>query len=368
MTLQDWVKDADNAVCSGPSWRSDFLQSTGNSTNNSEATTRQHTLREKVLRGIHPINKNYTLENTLLDTQAKMASIVAQNKLLQEQLDVLNQGQGEPWILSEKIAWDVKKRSAKALPFAAGEWHGSNILDPEEANEPMVDGDLPMPIRGGGDRDAAGGWFNKEYIHYVDDLVPARGSARGVASARDLVQGRQDMQATTAHTYSSGYAPLHPGQEAGQATSASCPPHVNHCGICPLLGLPQGTNISPGAWCLSRQSDFTHSIGNSTMNNAGTAQGLARRKEALKSLSLINQNCKLTEELVKERDWFATEAEEYRLLENCLQQYELRNAQPPALLTNDTVMVVKETRGAGKVSCSSDADENKMVVVLRGGG
>ncbi len=92
--------------------------------NNSKATTRQHTLREKVLRGIHLINKNYTLENTLLNTQEKMVLIVAQNKLLQEQLDVLNQGQGEPWTLSKKIAWDVQKWSAKALPFAAGDQHG----------------------------------------------------------------------------------------------------------------------------------------------------------------------------------------------------------------------------------------------------
>jgi hypothetical protein len=124
-----------------------------------------------------------------------MVSIVAQNKLLQEQLNVLNQGQGEPRILYEKIAWDIQKRSAKALPFAAREWHGSTILDPEEANKPMINGDLPMPICGGRDRDTVGGWLNKEYIHYVDDLVPAIRSARGVAPAGDLVQGRQDMQA-----------------------------------------------------------------------------------------------------------------------------------------------------------------------------
>jgi hypothetical protein len=54
------------------------------------------------------------------------------------------------------------------------------------------------------------------------------------------------------------------------------------------------------------------------MNNDRTAQGLARREEALKSLSLTNKNCKLTEELAKERDWFATKAEAYRLLEDRL--------------------------------------------------
>ncbi len=92
--------------------------------------------------------------------------------------------------MSKKIAWDVQQQSAEALPFAAGEWQGSTITDPEEANEPMDDGDLPMPIHGGGDRDAAGRWFNKEYIHYVDDSVlVSRRSARGVAPAGDLVQG-----------------------------------------------------------------------------------------------------------------------------------------------------------------------------------
>jgi hypothetical protein len=58
----------------------------------------------------------------------------------------------------------------------------------------------------------------------------------------------------------------------------------------------------------SRQSDFTHSNGNSTLNNNGTAQGLVRREEAFKSLSLISKNCELTEELAKERDQFATKA------------------------------------------------------------
>jgi hypothetical protein len=58
------------------------------------------------------------------------------------------------------------------------------------------------------------------------------------------------MQATTVHMYASGHAPSYPGQEAGQTASSSNPPHVNHCGIRILLGLPQGTNISPSAWFL----------------------------------------------------------------------------------------------------------------------
>ncbi len=52
----------------------------------------------------------------------------------------------------------------------------------------------------------------------------------------------------------------------------------------------------------SHRSDFSHSTGNSTLNDDGTARGPARKKEALKSIILINKNCGLTEELAKERD------------------------------------------------------------------
>jgi hypothetical protein len=64
---------------------------TGNSTNNLEATICQHTLRKKVLRNIELVNKNYHLEKNLHEMQGKMASILAQNQLLQKQLLVFNQ-------------------------------------------------------------------------------------------------------------------------------------------------------------------------------------------------------------------------------------------------------------------------------------
>ncbi len=104
---------------------------------------------------------------------------------------------------------------------------------------------------------------------------------------------------------------------------------------------------------LSYQSDITHSTGNSTLNNEGAAQGPARKEEALKSLSLIKKNSELTEELVEGSDWFA---EVYRLFEDSLWQFELGDAQPPTLLTNNAKMVVKGTRVAGKVPCSGDAN------------
>ncbi len=92
MTLRDRIKDVDNAVRSGPSRRSDILHSTGNLTNNLEATIRQHTLREKALKNIKLVDKNYHLENDLHETKGKMASIFAQSQLLQEQLLAFNQG------------------------------------------------------------------------------------------------------------------------------------------------------------------------------------------------------------------------------------------------------------------------------------
>jgi hypothetical protein len=86
MTLRDRIDDVDDADRSGPSRRTNFLQSTGNSTNNSNATTRLHMQRATALKTIVLADKNYALENDLHEAQAQMAAIVAQNKLLQEQL------------------------------------------------------------------------------------------------------------------------------------------------------------------------------------------------------------------------------------------------------------------------------------------
>ncbi len=77
MTLRDRAEDFDNAARGGPSRRSDFSHSTGNSINNSDATTCQHTLQAKALKSIKLINRNYMLENNLVNTQDKMAVIVA---------------------------------------------------------------------------------------------------------------------------------------------------------------------------------------------------------------------------------------------------------------------------------------------------
>jgi hypothetical protein len=111
MTLQDRVKDVNNADWSSPSRRSDFSHSMGNSTNDSKATSkatiRQHTIRTKALTKIALVDKNYTLENNLNDTQVKMAAMIAQNKLLQDQLLVLQRSSEPPLMLAEDIAQEV---------------------------------------------------------------------------------------------------------------------------------------------------------------------------------------------------------------------------------------------------------------------
>ena len=90
MTLIDWIDNVDDAVRSGPSRQTDFLQLTGNFTNNSDATTRLYMQRVNALKSIALVDKNYALENNLHEAQAQMAAIVSQNKLLQKQLSCSN--------------------------------------------------------------------------------------------------------------------------------------------------------------------------------------------------------------------------------------------------------------------------------------
>jgi hypothetical protein len=114
-TLCNRVDDVDDADCSGPSRRRYFSCSTGNSTNNSTATIRQHTMCAKALRNIDLVDKNYTLQNDLAVIQDQMASILAQDQLLQEQLS-MTQTQ-------------------------------TNCALPASPNEDRMDDDAPVPIR-----------------------------------------------------------------------------------------------------------------------------------------------------------------------------------------------------------------------------
>ena len=50
MTLWGRIEDINDAACRGPFCCSEFSQSTGNSTNNLDAATQQHTLRNKAIK------------------------------------------------------------------------------------------------------------------------------------------------------------------------------------------------------------------------------------------------------------------------------------------------------------------------------
>ena len=148
MTLRDRVNDADDANRSGPSRRTNFSQSTGNSTNNSDATTRLHTQRATALKTIALVDKNYALENDLHEAQTEMAAIVAQNKLLQEQLSGSHY---RPTVNSED-----------AVPDSP---HADSLSSPMEEEEAEA-----MQIRGGGVLPSASHPSREgSVLFYVDD-------------------------------------------------------------------------------------------------------------------------------------------------------------------------------------------------------
>jgi hypothetical protein len=83
-TCRDCLGDIDDANHSGLFHRTNFSQSTGNSSVNSDATTCQHTFREKALKNINLVNKNLTLTNELAESKDTIATILSQNILLQQ--------------------------------------------------------------------------------------------------------------------------------------------------------------------------------------------------------------------------------------------------------------------------------------------
>jgi hypothetical protein len=84
-----------------------------------------------------------------------MAAMIAQNRLLQEQLAALKQTAPK---LSDNIAWDVQQRTADALPIGARKWQGNTTnplaecpMDVEDVPvKPAEDKAGPMVICGGG--------------------------------------------------------------------------------------------------------------------------------------------------------------------------------------------------------------------------
>ncbi len=83
-TLQDCTEDVDDANWSGPSHRTNFTSSTGNSTNDLEVTIQQHMLCNKAIWNIDFVDKNYILKSNLHKAQEQMAALLAQNQMLQD--------------------------------------------------------------------------------------------------------------------------------------------------------------------------------------------------------------------------------------------------------------------------------------------
>jgi hypothetical protein len=191
MTLRDRVGNVDDADRSGPSRRTIFLQSTGNSTNNSDATTRLHTHRATALKTIALVDKNYALENNLHEAQAQMAAIVAQNKLLQE----LSGSHHRPMVNSkyadpDSPLADPLTRRGGQLPFCAprsteGANNSSVNHDIRKETEPqllssglLTDKGVPMDVEEGEAMQIRGGSVPPSTSHpspagsvlfYVDD-------------------------------------------------------------------------------------------------------------------------------------------------------------------------------------------------------
>ena len=175
-TLRDRIADIDDADRSGPSRRTDFSQSTGNSTNNTDATTRMHTHRERALTTIALVNKNCTLTSNLEDTEEHLQAMIAQNLALQRQLAAVanarpdqdqdndttmeeegpavlrgggDQGSGSEDELSESpkedwdLDWDLYRGCAPGWGRVEGISSGHNIIWPNRDTAPQAD--LPSP-------------------------------------------------------------------------------------------------------------------------------------------------------------------------------------------------------------------------------
>ncbi len=98
-TTQDHIEDIDDANRRGPSWRSDFSQSTGNSINDSTAMAwMAFTHKERALQNLLLHNINLVLQNDLTNERSRIAAITAQLHLLQTQLAAQDQGQGLPLV------------------------------------------------------------------------------------------------------------------------------------------------------------------------------------------------------------------------------------------------------------------------------
>jgi hypothetical protein len=120
--LRNRVKDMDYADHSSPSRWSDFSHSTGHLTINLDATARiAYSHAERALQIIALVNQNNDLKNHLADEHGKMAAVLAQVQLLQEQLTAsqLQSGTTTP-VDPDDMALDIHGGGGNSEESASG--------------------------------------------------------------------------------------------------------------------------------------------------------------------------------------------------------------------------------------------------------
>ena len=149
-TLRDRPDDIFDADHSGPSRRTDFTHSTGNSTNNSDASIRNHKRREKALKAIDLVDKNYALEAKVYEaekqyaaSQAQIASVLAEFNLYKSQHTKHREN-----IDKEEVSHSTSNEGVGSIELSEEEEDDSNSSDTDDG---MEEDDGPSLIRGGSD-------------------------------------------------------------------------------------------------------------------------------------------------------------------------------------------------------------------------
>ena len=138
---------------SGPSRRSDFSQSTGNSTNNLDATIRQYAKRAKALKNIKLVDKNYALENDLVESERRMTALIEQNRLLNDQLTAGKQVER----VSQEAAEDRMEESEDPVAMRGGGIHshvtrGTDGQESVTSRNEMIDKHLTVLAEEGSEK------------------------------------------------------------------------------------------------------------------------------------------------------------------------------------------------------------------------
>ncbi len=255
MTLRNCPDDIDNADHSGPSCRSGFSQSTGNSTNNSDATTRRHTLREEALKNIALVNKNDNLANKLADSEQKVTAMAAQNQLLQEQLAAFCNGpvqtvpQDDPIVIPPAtLTADKEMEEAKGLlPLRGGGGYGSLSCDHDEEGPcgGSLSADHIFPTFG------VAGWYQDDGP--LQGNHPPTGFGQGSVSQFLSPTQLGTASAVLGGHLSSVHGGIHFGHyrstPPGSHPSAHRAAELSACGggipHPPIIGVCQGSSVSP---------------------------------------------------------------------------------------------------------------------------